>query len=113
MIHLIKTLPVHIAKRIEPDPLTGCWNYVGNDPTPNGYQRAWFKGIRSVTHRIVYIFLVGGNIEKRELDHECCNRACCNPEHLSPVTPKRNCQLRNKRMKSNFHAIETRKQRIC
>jgi len=105
MIHLINKLPNHIAKRIEPCEETGCWNYMGKDPTSNGYQRAYFKGIRSVTHRIVYLVLVGGNIEKKELDHECCNRACCNPEHLTPVTPKHNCKLRNKRMRKNANAI--------
>jgi hypothetical protein len=100
MKHLISTLPNHIAQKINVCSKTSCWNFVGKDPSSNGYQRAWFKGIRSAAHRIVYNLLVDGVIEGKQLDHICCNRACCNPEHLQPVTHKLNCKLRDIRIKN-------------
>lgn len=100
----VSKLPEHIAKRINVCNHTGCWNYEGKDPSSNGYQRAWYKGVRSVAHRIVYTILVGGNIEGRQLDHECCNRACCNPKHLTPMSHKRNCKLRDQRRKSHEYS---------
>ena len=35
-----------------------------------------------------------------ELDHGCVEPACINPDHMQPVTPSQNCQLRDQRRKS-------------
>ncbi|QDP56445.1 MAG: hypothetical protein Tp152SUR00d2C52646391_41 [Prokaryotic dsDNA virus sp.] len=93
----ISVLPPHMQEKIKVCPETSCWLFEGKDPTPNGYQRTWYKGVRNMAHRAIYTILVGGNIENRELDHSCCNRACVNPNHLNPVTHKKNCILRDKR----------------
>ena len=92
-------LPEHIKEKIQVCEVSGCWNFNGKDPSSNGYQRSWFKGVRSMAHRIVYNIIVGGNIEGKQLDHTCCNRSCVNPAHLTPVTGKQNCRLREKRKK--------------
>lgn len=39
-----------------------------------------------VVHRAVWELLVGPIPEGTELDHVCRVRACCNPDHLEPVT---------------------------
>ena len=56
----------------------------------NGYGRAW-NGKRNV---LVYKYLwekKNGEIpDKLVLDHQCCNRGCCNIEHLRLVTRKVN-----------------------
>lgn len=39
-----------------------------------------------LVHRIVYQLCVGPIPEGHDLDHLCRNRACCNPDHLEPVT---------------------------
>lgn len=98
----INSLPEHISKKIEPCRDTGCWNFIGKDPSSNGYQRAWYKGVRSMAHRIVYTLIVGGNIEGKQLDHSCCNRSCVNPKHLEPMSGKKNCILREKRKKQRL-----------
>lgn len=105
MEHQIRLLPSHIRSRIKVCHKSGCWNYGGKDTSAHGYQRGWYKGVRTVVHRIVYIILVGGNIEKRQLDHQCCNRSCCNPNHLKHVTHKQNCKLRDKRTKALQHKL--------
>mgnify|MGYP003637128418 CR=1 FL=1 len=99
----VSKLPDHISKRIKICKHTGCWNYEGKDPSSNGYQRAYYKGVRSAVHRIVYNLLVGGNIEGKDIDHSCCNITCCNPEHLKPMSHRMNCQLREKRRKLKNH----------
>lgn len=91
------SLPDHIEAKIERT--DDCWLWTG-ELGSNGYGRAWYKGVRSAAHRVVYTILVGGNIEGKELDHECCTRNCVNPAHLTPVTPKRNCKLREKRKRN-------------
>jgi hypothetical protein len=39
-----------------------------------------------VVHRVVWELLVGPIPDGTELDHVCRVRACCNPDHLEPVT---------------------------
>src|SRR5690606_7471316 len=47
------------------------------------------KTLRYV-HRVTYEAFVGPIPEGLEVDHLCRNRACCNPEHLEPVTRSEN-----------------------
>lgn len=37
-------------------------------------------------HRVVYELVVGPIPDGMQLDHLCRQRACCNPDHLEPVT---------------------------
>ena len=73
-----------IWKRIEIEPTTGCWNFTG--ATVTGYGRIGYADTHRLTHRIMYEALVGPVPEGLDLDHLCRNRACCNPQHLEPVT---------------------------
>ena len=75
----------------------GCWNWPVTDR--NGYGRfrvgsADIIGSRTMayTHRVAYETFVGPVPEGLELDHLCRNRACCNPEHLEPVTRRENAR---------------------
>lgn len=87
-------LPDHIEAKIERT--DDCWLWSG-DKSSNGYGRAWYKGIRSAAHRVVYGILTGNWCEGKQLDHKCCTRNCVNPDHLQPVTAKKNCKLREQR----------------
>lgn len=68
---------------------SGCWEWIGS--TSRGYGRIRDEdGKGWPVHRLVYTRLVGPVQEPLQLDHLCRNRACCNPEHLEPVTPRVN-----------------------
>lgn len=75
-----------IGRKIEVQP-NGCWIFNGN---PHLYGSASpsrdFGTVR--VHRFVYETLVGPIPEGHHLHHECDNVGCCNPEHLTPLTPK-------------------------
>lgn len=55
-------------------------------------------------HRVAYEELVGPIPEGLELDHLCRTTACCNPDHLEPVT-----QYENNRRSSSPTAVNRRK----
>lgn len=79
-------LPDRFWRRVVVDGQTGCWNWTGGK-TPGGYGRI---GRFDYTHRLTYKTLVGRIPDGLQIDHLCRNRACCNPEHLEPVTQREN-----------------------
>lgn len=66
-----------------------CWEWKGAICPGTGYGHVGL-GRRTdgvgVVHRVVYELLVGPIPPGMDLDHLCRNRACCNPDHLEPVT---------------------------
>lgn len=67
----------------------GCWDWTGTK-TDDGYGRVHTDAGMRVAHRVIYELLVGEIPEGHDLDHLCRNRACCNPQHLEPVTRREN-----------------------
>lgn len=63
----------------------GCWIWSG-DQTTTGYGRLHAHGRVHRAHRFAYEVFVGPVPGGLPLDHLCRKRACCNPEHLEPVT---------------------------
>ena len=86
----ITDLPSRIRDKIVIDS-NGCWIWRGfvND---NGYGLVYLKEIKRQrrAHRVVYGLLRGAIPDGLHLDHLCRVRACCNPDHLEPVTPRVN-----------------------
>lgn len=85
----------------------GCWIWQGStsgNPTPGktgrGYGKISVNGISSIVHRVMYICYNGYIPSKFQVDHLCCNRLCCNPEHLEAVTAKKNNDRKLKRLKN-------------
>lgn len=72
-----------------------CWMWTGAN-RPNGYgisglyDRETKKQTVMSSHVVVYLLLVGDYDRTLQLDHLCEVRACCNPEHLEPVTAAEN-----------------------
>lgn len=86
--------PPHVLRQIEFT--SDCWIWQG-DKSGSGYGRVSYKGVRQFTHRLSYQLIKRGPTEGYQVDHQCCNPACCNPMHLQHMTQKRNLKLRNTR----------------
>lgn len=89
MKQLTEAVPAAAAKKIDVANDTGCWLWRG-EINRNGYGRVWMNGKRFMAHRAVYEALHGPIADGMVLDHLCRNRACCNPDHLEPVTVREN-----------------------
>jgi len=81
-------LPARIARRIEPEPNSGCWLWTGHVER-TGYGRVWWNRHQGMAHRVVYQIL-NGPIPEATLDHRCRVRSCVNPAHLRPATQREN-----------------------
>ena len=83
------TLPPAILRKLEFEPMSGCWLWNGGSLSPSGYANERWGGGRNnrrMAHRIVYELLVGAIPPGLTLDHRCRVRTCCNPQHLRPCT---------------------------
>lgn len=69
-----------------------CWIFQGG--LAGGYGRVtWAENGRmryGLAHRVMYTHELGPIPDGLDLDHLCRNRACCNPDHLEPVTRQTN-----------------------
>jgi hypothetical protein len=69
-----------------------CWLWMGSKDR-NGYGQVRIgkrPGKLFYTHRLAYEMLVGLIPSGMVIDHLCKNPACCNPDHLEPVTQREN-----------------------
>jgi hypothetical protein len=66
-----------------------CWPWLGAK-NPKGYGKFHLLGATVAVHRLVYEMEVGPLVEGLEIDHDCKNRACVNPEHLRQMTHREN-----------------------
>lgn len=78
-----------IFSLVSVDDVTGCWLWHGYR-MPFGHGRVRVGGRKVLVHRWVYEHLVGPIPPGLVLDHLCRVPACCNPEHLDPVTNPEN-----------------------
>lgn len=83
------TLADRLAYHTEPEPMSGCWVWVGAR-NPKGYGRVFANGKMEQAHRVVYELLVGPIPVGLTLDHHCRLRCCVNPGHVEPVSNKEN-----------------------
>lgn len=83
----------------EVDNVTLCWIWKGGcsgKGRGGGYGRMSLCGQTVATHRVSYTLWHGYIPSKKQVDHKCRNRKCCNPEHLELVSHKENQKRRDK-----------------
>lgn len=64
-----------------------------------GYGRMSLNSQTVAVHLVVYTHYYGYIPGKKQVDHKCNNRLCCNPSHLELMSHLRNQRLRAKRAK--------------
>lgn len=65
---------------------SGCWIWQ-QSIDDRGYGKTSWKGSTGPAHRLSYRIFKGDVEIGKEIHHECKNRACINPEHLTCLTP--------------------------
>jgi len=70
---------------------SGCWIYTGAVNSA-GYGITYDRGkTGALVHRVVYRDVVQQPIPPNyDINHLCCRRSCCNPDHLECVTRREN-----------------------
>lgn len=71
------------------DPATNCWNWIAATDG-HGYGKFYANPGHAKAHRWSYEHHRGPIPSGLQIDHLCRNRACVNPDHLDPVTPRVN-----------------------
>ena len=79
-----------------------------------GYGRILIRGTLWQVHRMVYELFVGPVPPGCVLHHTCCNKCCCNPAHLEPVSHTENVLrglphstvLKNRTQCAKGHALD-------
>lgn len=76
-----------------------CWIWDGPTSGSNGrgknYPRMSLEGVTVAVHRVIWVCFHGYLPTRKQLDHLCRQRMCVNPDHLEPVTHKKNCKRRD------------------
>lgn len=83
------TLADRLAYHIEPEPMSGCWIWIG-PRNSDGYGWLSITGHWRRAHRLVYEQFRGVIAAGLTVDHLCRLRACVNPDHLDLVPLKEN-----------------------
>lgn len=79
---------------------TGCWEWTGSTSGTGrggGYGRMSLDGQTVAVHLVMFTHFFGYIPGKKQVDHLCNNRLCCNPMHLELVTHKENQRRRDQR----------------
>ena len=77
-------------KKLDKDPVTGCWNWTGSKNPVHGYGICTINYKQYRVHRVSYEIFVGPIDNTKEICHSCNNKLCCNPEHLRNDTHSSN-----------------------
>lgn len=96
------------------DGLFGCWPWTGRRNKVSfdgdGQMRPGY-GLISIgnhdwlAHRYSYGTFVGGHRAGLTLDHVCRNSLCVRPDHLMPMTQRRNSELEHRRASDDPEAV--------
>lgn len=83
-----------------PHGFCGCWEWQGptsGDGRGGGYGRMSLDGQTVAVHLVMFCNWFGFIPGKKQVDHVCENRLCCNPMHLELVTHLENQRRKTRR----------------
>jgi hypothetical protein len=76
------------------DSATECWIWTGQTSGASGrgsnYPRMTLNSQTVAVHRVIYTCVYGYVPSKKQIDHKCRQRLCCNPNHLEMVSNNEN-----------------------
>lgn len=78
-----------LLDRFEPEPMSGCWLWIGGIRR-DGYGQIWANRRQRLAHVVMYEMARRLVPPGLELDHKCRTRSCVNPAHLEAVTHREN-----------------------
>lgn len=78
------TLEKRIRERVEENPFSECWEWVGYR-TADGYGQIRVGEKILYIHRVAFALWVGDIRRGQDVHHKCNCRWCCNPDHLQAV----------------------------
>lgn len=85
-----------LLSRIRIDPVTGCHEWTGNSSRGYGIIDVRGRGLMKrrilLAHRVMWE-MAHGFTSAEHVHHMCENPPCVNPEHLQPMTPRKNNRL--------------------
>jgi hypothetical protein len=71
---------------VSPEPISGCWLWVGRVDATTGYGRLTVRGGRQYyVHRIAYVRYVGPIPIGYQVHHKCGVKSCVNHDHLALI----------------------------
>lgn len=93
------------AVQMDPAPglETPCWLWTGpcsGGGRGGGYGRMCVDGATMAVHIVMWVIRNGPIPPRKQLDHLCNTRRCCNPDHLELVTHRENMKRRDARRKT-------------
>ena len=88
--------------KVQPEPNTGCWLWVGSC-SDQGYGLFWFDGKVRKAHRVSYEMHRGPIPDGLTIDHLCRVRSCVNPDHLEAVTLAENIRRGESACRNKTH----------
>lgn len=91
-----KPLIERFTDKLQLDTQTGCWNWTAC-VNQKGYGQIGLEGKVIAAHQAAWILFKGDLPAGLEIDHQCRNRRCANPNHLRAATDKEQSNNRNER----------------
>jgi hypothetical protein len=88
----MKSLLERFEEKYIPEPMSGCWIWLGATNGVRGYGKITVKGTYQLAHRIAWRLFNGPINDGAFCLHRCDNPLCVNPQHLSLGTHSDNME---------------------